>query len=234
MKSFQSIPLLLLACSLVACGNHSHHKKSSPPLNNTLFEIEPNGNAANADYLGEVFPGDFISIEGHIRECCGVAPGCCLDEYDGFAFYADQPVSVRITLTEFSAFADLDFAIYLPEVGAIVELFETDQHPEFGVFNYQGPGEFHIVVNSYIGDSSYLLDVDVQPLFLASDSNFAASSSTGSVSSQRAGSALARERFARYSKQDLEFPSRALVVPDQSVSRVDSLDSEPAEDSASD
>ncbi len=161
------IPVLTL---LSACSGASHGH-DSPTINsgsNPLYEIEPNDNVESADYLGQIRAGDHIAIEGHIQECCDGAYSCCTDMYDGFALYATEPVSVHITLTEYTPGTDLDFAIYLPSINEVVEAFETDNHPEVGVFNLGGVGEFHIVINSWIGDADYILDIDVQPLLGAS------------------------------------------------------------------
>jgi hypothetical protein len=158
---------LCLLTSLVACCHADHDSHSGSVTigggGGPAHEVEPNDDAFNANYLGAIAPGEFIQIQGHITECCH-------DEYDGFAFYALGPVSVRITLHESNPFADLDFAVYIPEINDFVAAWETDNHPEFGIFDFVGPGEFHIVINSWIGDSSYLLDVDVQPLFPATPS----------------------------------------------------------------
>ena len=150
------------------------------------MEIEPNDNALDADYIGEVFPGDRVEIEGHITECCP-------DAYDGFAFYAGGPVELVVTLFEDAAGADLDFCIYDPGIDAVVACWETDAHPETGVFNFAGGAEFHVVVRSYLGDSSYLLRMDVNAL------------PAGTVFAATQGpSAEAQRRFAGYSGEALE------------------------------
>lgn len=195
-------PLALIVLgSLCACGHShddSHHSGGSVTIGGgggPAHEVEPNDDVFNANYLGAVHAGDFIQIEGHITECC-------YDEYDGFAFYALEPVSVVITLHEASPVADLDFAIYIPEIDDFVAAWETDNHPEFGVFDFAGPGEFHIVINSWIGDSSYLLDVDVQPLFPAAPGadggpELAASCAAPNPEAD-APSAVTLERFGAY------------------------------------
>jgi hypothetical protein len=190
--------LIALAC-LAACG-HGHYKSGHVPIGGgaggPIHESEPNDDEAHANYLGSVRVGDYLEIEGHLTECC-------VDEYDGFAFYALEPVSVHITLHEANPFADLDFAIWLPEVHDVVDAWETDNHPEFGIFNFAGPGEFHIVLNSWIGASAYLLVVDVQPLNLGmtnGDSPGPEVAPESALSSGRASapSQLSHERFGAY------------------------------------
>lgn len=147
-------PLLCAACGGGTSGTVVVAGGSPPP---PLIELEPNDNALQADCIGEVFPGDRIEIEGHITECCP-------DPYDGFAFYAAGPVELVLTLFEDSPTADLDLAIYDPGVDAVIQCWETDSHPETGVFRFAGGAEIHVVLHSFIGDSSYLLRVDVNAL----------------------------------------------------------------------
>jgi|GEM_PF-4462484 len=139
--------------------HHVHHGGQDP-----LVEIEPNDWVEDADYLGSIRAGDLIRVQGHIQDCCGGSPPCCSDEFDGFALYALEPVTLRITLHEDAPGADLDFAIYIPAIDAVVEAFETDAHPEVGVFHQDGLGELHVVINSWFGNSSYLLEIEVLPL----------------------------------------------------------------------
>ncbi len=126
-----------------------------------IYEIEPNDHASTADFIGEIRAGDLLTIAGHVTECCP-------DPYDGFAFFAAEPVDITITLTELDLAADLDFCIYDPVLDEIIACWETDSHPEVGVFAIEGPGDFHIVIASYTGDSYYELELDVRPLILPS------------------------------------------------------------------
>lgn len=154
---------LSLASLALGASCHSGHDDSKQPNSiggggsGPYFEVEINDDAWNANWVGEIRVGDFIPIEGFITECCP-------DPYDGFAFYTYEAVRMRITLFELQPGSDLDFAIYIPEVDAVVAAYETDNHPEVGVFDFVGPGEFHVVVRSFTGDSNYRLEVDVRPL----------------------------------------------------------------------
>ncbi len=192
MHSAKLILSLALAFSLAGCGHYHKDKKHHSAGNDPLFEVEPNNDAAHADYLGEIRAGDFVAVEGHISEFGN-------DEYDGFAFYALEPVSVHITLHEFYSGSDLDFAIYIPEIDQVVDAWETTNHPEFGVFNFAGAGEFHIVVDAWAGDSTYLLEVDVRPLSLNLEH--------GPGVSERS-----IARFSSYGKQAKEAPAVLLEV----------------------
>lgn len=189
--SLSSLALLLLLLSSCGGGGASgggtvvvEGTTTTPP---PLYEIEPNDVAAYADYIGEIIPGDYIEIEGHITECCP-------DPYDGFAFYAPGPVEVILTLNEANLAADLDFCIYDPTIDQMIACWETDLHPEVGIFDYAGGGEFHVVIRSYIGDSNYLLEVDVRPLPPS-----VALLTGGPGEPQSAPSPSAIERFADYS-----------------------------------
>ena len=157
MNSVKVALFLALASLLAACSPYG----SSTPVpysgGGPLYEVEPNDDAVHADYLGEFRAGDFIAVEGNITECCN-------DPFDGFAFYALEPVLVQVTLQSFNPHADLDFALYLPEIDALVDSWETSNNPEFGVFSFAGAGEFQIVVDSWIGAADYLLEVEFLPL----------------------------------------------------------------------
>ncbi len=154
---------LSLASLALGASCHSGHDDSNQPNviggggSSPYLEVEINDDAWNANWVGEIRAGDFLPIEGFITECCP-------DAYDGFSFFTYEAVRLRMTLFESQPGADLDFAIYIPEIDAVVAAYETDNHPEFGVFDFVGPGEFHIVVRSFSGDSNYRLEVDVRPL----------------------------------------------------------------------
>jgi len=194
---------------LAACGysHHDHHElqpgtEPDPPL--PLVEIEPNDHASTADYLGEYHPGDYVAVEGHITECC-------VDPYDGFAIYAPYASSVYITLHEDSPGADLDFCIYDPVIDEMIACWESDSHPEGGIFDYAGGGEFHIVVDSWIGDTTYLLEIDMQPL--APAASFDPGSPPAAQRALPAPSALAHERLADYLQGQAEqLQRRALLL----------------------
>lgn len=187
MNAPRSQTLLLLLPLLSACGGGGGGTVT-PPASQVLQEIEPNDNALNADYIGQLVPGDFVEIQGSILECCS-------DPYDGFAFYAPGPVELVMTLIEANPAADLDFCIYDPTIEQMVACWETDLHPEVGVFDFAGPGELHVVIASYVGDSDYLLQIEARPLpplMLASQAE---------PEVNRAASVRAAKRFERYSKE---------------------------------
>ncbi|MCB9915407.1 MAG: hypothetical protein H6828_09695 [Planctomycetes bacterium] len=159
MKLPLATPLLaLLPLVLVSCYHHEDHiVVVDRPRADSLYEREPNDTALTADWIGELRPGDYVEIGGHITECCP-------DPYDGFAFYAPGPVELHVALYELDLDADLDFCIYDPTLDEMIACWETDLHPEAGVFAFEGPGELHVVVRSYLGDTNYVLALDAQPL----------------------------------------------------------------------
>ena len=157
MHSVKIALFVALSSFLAACVPSGSSSAIPYSGNQPLVELEPNDDAAHADYLGEFLAGDVISVEGHVSECCD-------DPFDGFAFYALEPVRVAVTLHGYNPGADLDFALYLPEIDAVVDSWETSNNPEYGEFSFTGAGEFQIVVDSWIGDSGYLLDVEFLPL----------------------------------------------------------------------
>ncbi len=206
LRSHLALPALLALASCGGGGGGTVVVPGYPPP--PLYEIEPNDNALFADYIGEILPGDFIEIEGHITEYYP-------DPFDGFAFYALGPVRLVITLNEANPGADLDFSIYDPMVDRVIAAWETGSSPEVGVFDWVGPGEFHIVVASYYGDSDYLLQVDVQPLPFG-----LAATNEGPLEVNRTPSPSAIERFGAYharesAKAPARKPSQVLLLSEQ-------------------
>ncbi|MCZ6598130.1 MAG: hypothetical protein O7B99_10860 [Planctomycetota bacterium] len=149
-----------LAAMLIAChsgtGHHSIGHKS-------FAESEPNDSACCPNYFGFLGPGDFLTIDGFITDSGA-------DPFDGFAFTSAVPISVEFRLFIDGPFADLDVCLYDPYLGTFVDCFESPFNPEEGTVHVLGSGlDFHLVVNSFIGDSSYTLEVEAFPLFLAED-----------------------------------------------------------------
>lgn len=186
------ITTVLALAGLTSCSHHGHGHGHTAP-DEVYFEVEPNGSTFNADYLGEIRAGDYLEIQGHITECC-------LDIFDGFSFYATEPVSVTITLHELSSGVDFDFGIYIPEIDQFVDAFEGTHNPEIGVFDQAGAGEFHVVVSAFHGSGDYLLQVDVAPLSLGLENGQLAT--PAALASTRSGmSRQSLERFEPYAQQ---------------------------------
>lgn len=128
-----------------------------------LSESEPNDAACCADYFGFLTPGEHLSINGFISD-----DG--FDPFDGFAFTASGPITVDFRLFAHDFGADLDICLYDPQLGIIIDCFESPFDPETGTAHILlGGTDFHLVVNSFSGDTPYTLEIDVHPLFFASD-----------------------------------------------------------------
>ena len=124
-----------------------------------LGESEPNDAACCADFLGFLSPGEIVTVQGFIDDSG-------FDPFDGFAFTANQPLTVQFNLFIDNPGADLDFCVYDPQLGFTVDCFESPFNPEFGSIDvFTGGTSFHLVVNSFNGASSYTLQVEVFPLF---------------------------------------------------------------------
>jgi len=141
---------VLLASS---CRERDHHH----PIP-VYQEWEVNDTELLANYIGTVGPGSRLFVEGDIRD-----DG--FDPFDGFAFIVDRPVHVEFALWADDPYADLDICVWDPQIGAEVACYMTGDHPEVGAIDVLAGGiEFHLVVESYVGISSYSLEVTVYSL----------------------------------------------------------------------
>jgi hypothetical protein len=153
-----ALPFLLLV-GLTACYDDDDDGGDCCPIP-TFVELEPNDDPADANYMGVIAPGDRFFIEGFVRDDLG-------DPFDGFAFTANQPLHVDFQLFMESTAVDLDICLYDPQLGQTLACWATDQQPERGGVDVDTGGlDFHLVVESFIGDASYSLEIVVQP-FLA-------------------------------------------------------------------
>lgn len=164
-----SLPtLILFAAASLGCSHSSGHAVSTS--NPAITEIEPNNNAFQPDSIGPVASNTYYQIVGSIQE--GESSGDYsstfgTDSFDGFAFYVEDTVEIEFVLHAANPFADLDLWIYDPFYDEYIARFESTSSPEYGrvTFPYLGE-EFHVVVNSYSGDSNYTLELIAHPLAL--------------------------------------------------------------------
>ncbi len=175
------------------CDNHS----------DVFFESEPNDDPLSADHFGQLLPGDHFFIEGFITDRG-------TDPFDGFAFTAGQALHVDFQLFTDDFGDDLDVCLYDPQLDQTLACFATANNPELGGVDVTAGGlDFQLVVESFVGESSYALEIVVVPLFaaLAQDGPAARAADTpklvpvGAASAAdrqpRATSGYARERKAQ-------------------------------------
>ncbi len=142
-------PLLMLAGG--ACV-HSHSHQVSIPV---FLETEPNDDPFLANHFGALQPGERFFIDGWISDNG-------FDPFDGFAFTAAQPIHVDFQLWIDDPFSDLDVCLYDPQLGLVVDCFATDSNPERGgVDVFAGGLDFHLVIESFLGASTYSLEIQV-------------------------------------------------------------------------
>lgn len=206
-KIFQTVNLSVLVLGLLASACHRRSSIQPAPTiaSGVVGEVEPNDSAFNANYLGELYQGGSVRVFGRMS---------ALDEYDGFAFIAGEPMTVRFALTADDPFADLDVCVYDPYLDEFVLCFEAPGDFESGSFDVLDAGtEFHVVVAPFSGVSNYELEIvagccGIAPLSLSpSDGNV-----TGSaiVSPQAGASERGTERLRGYTKgQPAEAASEA-------------------------
>jgi len=149
------IATLALPLTLALGCDHCNDCHDSGPA--TLFESEPNDLPQDADFAGTLFVGQHFFIEGFITDRGS-------DPFDGFAFTAGEPLHVDFQLFIDNALADLDVCLYDPLLDQTLACFATDQNPEQGGVDVTAGGlDFHLVVESFTGESSYGLEIVVLP-----------------------------------------------------------------------
>ena len=148
------LALLAPAATMVLAGcsgtGHSDHVVFAQ----TVVEQEPNDSAFFPQGLGALFPGDCVHVVGYSSPW----------DTDGFAFVAATDLRVDVQLVRDDFFADLDLCVWDPFLNAYALCMLTDGD-EFGSFTVAAGSEFHLVVDSFFGDSGYTLTVEAQQLF---------------------------------------------------------------------
>lgn len=158
------IAALAALLGLAAAGCHHddcHDCGASPPATPVFFEVEPNDAVEQANHFGVLLPGDYFLIEGRITDTG-------FDPFDGFAFTAGSELHVDFQLFIDNVAADLDVCLFDPQLGATVDCFATAENPEQGGVDVTVGGlDFHLVVESFAGSSTYGLEIFVDTLFPA-------------------------------------------------------------------
>jgi len=157
--SDRSLPILFLAFALAACHDHHEEEVVVVPV---LGEFERNDTPQQANHLGLLYPGQRFFVDGFVRDDD-------FDPFDGFAFTASEPIHVDFQLHHGSSVADLDVCLYDPFLDETLACWATTDRPERGgVDVFAGGADFHLVVESFSGDSSYSLELVVYPLYALS------------------------------------------------------------------
>jgi len=171
-----------------------------------LYEVEPNDQPSQANWIGTLLPGDTLAVQGRIDE---LGP----DLLDGFAMRSGAPIHVQFALWAAQPGADLDVCLYDPDLGEYIACWETSAQPETGAFTIYGAGKnVHLVVSSYLGDSAYRLEVRVYDTCCMDTLAPGDIVADGILAAHRAGTAA---RWARYGEQPALEPAQArrLVLP---------------------
>lgn len=177
MKKRKTYELATFALAAFGLACHESSASSGTPV---FREIEANDDVDEANDFGSLLPGDHFIIRGDITDdpWDPFDPFDIFDRYDpfdGFSFYAPEPIYVEFELYTDSIFADLDICIYDPLLGEEVGCFQTDGDPEVGGVEVEAGNVFHLVVESYTGDSGYDLELRVFNLYYGLDSERAPS-----------------------------------------------------------
>lgn len=164
-----STPLLLALTLLAGTACHRHR---SPDIVPVFHELESNDTPDRANHFGLLRRGDRLLIEGFIDDP--------VTDIDGFAFTAAHPLHVDFQLFTDAPGADLDVCLYDPAIDEVIACFATPNEPERGgVDVFEGGLDFHLTVESFVGASTYTLEIVVHPLFALSAEQEAALARAG-------------------------------------------------------
>lgn len=151
----------LLALGTLLAGCHVSHHKAAPSTPTPLVivpEVEVNDFAWQPQNLGGVHGGMQVQLEGSITD-----QGW--DPRDGFRFVAQQPLVVNVELDAHVPGVDLDWCVWDAALGDYTVCAETGLDPEVGSFIVPAGAEFHLVVSSFAGTSSYSMWVGFSTYF---------------------------------------------------------------------
>ena len=148
-----TLAIVGLCVATAACHKSSrrHHGGGGASVF-SFVEVEPNNLAFDANYLGTLAIGETLIVRGFIED----TP---FDPFDGFAVTALEPMDVEFYLTSDDPFTDLDLCYYNPYSAQTEACWETSFNPEAGLLAMNGGEDFHLVVASYLGASSYTLEI---------------------------------------------------------------------------
>jgi hypothetical protein len=150
-----------IALGAFVAGCHVSHTKVVGPPPATFFvipEVEVNDFAWAPQSIGLVHAGETIVLEGAITD-----QGW--DPRDGYRFVAQQSLVVDVALDAHVPGVDLDWCVWDPYIGDYTVCAETGIDPEIGSFLVPAGAEFHLVVSSYSGTSTYSMDVHFSAYF---------------------------------------------------------------------
>lgn len=114
----------------------------------TTQEAEPNDTISQAHFLGDIGPGDQLSVVGTIMETGA-------DTIDVFEFRAPSRLLIDLELQGISTQADLDVFVIDPVGLQPVQRYITMSSSESGTFAAQGT--FFVLVDAFSQDSDYEL-----------------------------------------------------------------------------
>jgi len=152
-SAYKSLVVVFASLAAACTVSHTAVIATGPPAPAVVPEIEVNDFAWAPQHIGWVSGGETLWIEGSITD-----QGW--DPRDGYQFFAETPLVVNVGLDANVPGVDLDWCVWDPVYGGYTVCAETEFDPEVGSFLVVPPGnEFHIVVSSYAGTSTYTLAV---------------------------------------------------------------------------
>jgi hypothetical protein len=149
--------IAVLCAALAACHDDDDDGGGAVAV---LFEQEPNDDPLTANHFGVLRVGDRFFIDGAVRDDL-------VDPFDGFAFTAGEALHVDFQLFSGNPAADLDVCLYDPLLDQTLACYQTASDPEQGGVDVTAGGlDFHLVIESFVGQATYSLEIVVLPLFV--------------------------------------------------------------------
>lgn len=165
------------------CTRTTHvHQPPAPPGPALFFELEPNDHPDFPDFVAVLDRDSYLAVQGSV-EAVG------FDIVDHIEFQAAEPMELDFYLGALSAYGDVDVSIYDPIAGVILSTYAYEGD-EWGTLVIHEPGRpFQFVIEAYLYDLDWDLELTGYPYFgrsaapgAASDSEAAAEAGPAAVS----------------------------------------------------
>jgi len=154
-------PLWTAVSLLVACGggggggdDESNRLAGSLTIvggdGGPVLEAEPNDSADQAHFLGDLRPGDGLTVIGHATDDGS-------DPFDGFEIHALERATFELELVPTDPGADFDLYVFDPISLQVVAAFANPGNSESGSFTAKG--SFFLVLAPFSGESDYALSL---------------------------------------------------------------------------
>ncbi|HRV81335.1 MAG TPA: hypothetical protein P5218_07865, partial [Planctomycetota bacterium] len=141
-----------------SCDVHHSHSGggSGPPPPLVYQEREPNDDPFFGDFIGSVYSGSHLFIDGYVDN----DPGPAGDIYDHFEFVTDEPASFEVRLEPYHTWSDVALGVFDPDTGQMVLWVDDPGGVQWADFTVHAANKsFVLVVAATYGAGSYELEL---------------------------------------------------------------------------